>query len=132
MKSLLLIPSITTGFCALFAAVLLACGVRVNPLDPLTAAIACSAAGVIGIFPMLAAKRKDAVGIFQLALVGTVLHLLSAIGLIGAAFAAHIVSARMGFVYWALAGYWISLITLLWQLRRLLFTAFGLTKVQQS
>jgi hypothetical protein len=129
MKPLLLISTITVAFFACTMGVLAAIGVRFNPVEPITAAFIAAGAGAVGIFPPLAGKRRDAVGAFQLALVGTVLHLLAAVGLTAAALATHLVSPKMSFISWMLAGYWVSLVGLVWQLRKLLLATFGLTKV---
>jgi hypothetical protein len=130
MKSLLIIPLCSFTLFAFLAALLALCGVRFNPAEPLVAAFVSAAAGAVGMLPMIAAKRKDAVTAFQMALIGTILHLLTAVALVGTAIAAHVVSAKMSFVSWALLGYWVSLIALVWQLRRLLLTVFALPKEQ--
>jgi|SRR5579872_6085282 len=128
MKSLILIPLITAAFFAAAVALVMACGAKINPLNPMTAAGISIIAGILGILPIVSANRKDAVGIFQLALVGTVIHLVSAVALTAAAMFANIVAAKMGFMYWLLAGYWVSLILLLWQLRHRLLAAIELAK----
>jgi hypothetical protein len=128
MKSLILIPVITAAFFAIATALLAASGVRIHPADPLAAGAISAGAGILGILPIAVSKRKDAVGIFQLALVGTVLHLVAAVALTTAAMAAHLVTAKLGFMYWLLAGYWLSLILLIWQLRHRLLAAIDLPK----
>jgi hypothetical protein len=97
--------------------------VRFSPLDPITAAVITAAAGIFGLIPILATARKDPVGIFQFALIGTVLHLISTIALAAAAIVTHIVTIKMPFMTLLMVGYWASLITLVWQLRRLLMTS---------
>ena len=128
MKPLILIPLITAAFFAAGTALLMSCGVHIHTIDPLAAGVICAGAGILGVIPIAVSKRKDAVGIFQLALIGTVLHLVGAVGLTTAAMAAHLVSAKLGFMYWLLAGYWISLILLIWQLRHRLLAAIDLPK----
>jgi hypothetical protein len=128
MKPLLLLPLITAGFFAIVFAALTLCGLRIPAIDPLAAGTICSAAGIAGIMPIAIAKRKDPVGIFQLALIGTVLHLVGAVALTIIAMAVHLVAAKLGFMYWLLAGYWVSLIILIWQLRHRLLAAIDLTK----
>jgi len=100
--------------------------------EALTAGTISAGAGILGLIPMFAGRQKDPVGAIQLALVGTVLHLASAVGFAGAAIAMHVVAARLPFVGWLFAGYWVSLMTLIWQLRRMLVTTIGVAKVQQS
>jgi len=131
MKTVFIMPLVVATFFAVATVVLAICGVRIGMGEPLTACVISAGAGVLGLVPILAGRRKDAVGVIQLALVGTVLHLVGAVGLAGAAIAAHLVAGRMSFVSWLLAGYWASLITLVWQLRRLFVTTSGLAKVQQ-
>jgi len=122
MKPLIVIPIITFAAVALVAALAAACGARFAATLPLVAAGISAAAGVLGFAPILLAKRKDPVGVLQLALVGTILHLAASVGLTCAAIAAQLVLAKLPFVYWLLAGYWISLIVLLWQLRHRLLS----------
>jgi hypothetical protein len=43
----------------------------------------------------------------------------------------HVVQGRMAFVFWLLAGYWASLITLILQLRRVMVASIRIPKVQQ-
>jgi hypothetical protein len=131
MKALFVIPA-TVAICFAMVAVSLGLtGTRINPIEPVTAGFICAAAGTVGVLPTLKSKRKDLVGVVQLALVGTVLHLLAAVALTGAAIATHLVVGRMPFMYWLLAGYWVSLIALVWQLRRALLAMSDLVKVQQ-
>jgi hypothetical protein len=123
MKSLLLMILIVAAIVAAATLPLAIFAVRFSPIDPITAGVITAAAGIIGLIPILATARKDPVGIFQLALIGTVLHLVFTIALAAAAIAAHIVTVKMPFMTLLLVGYWASLITLVWQLRRLLMTS---------
>jgi hypothetical protein len=129
MKSLLLLPLVEITCLGSATALLAVCGARFAMIDPVVAGAIGIAAGLAGLSPILAGRRKDAVGIFQLALVGTVLHLFVTVGLMATALAAHLVSASIGFMGWLMAGYWLSLITLVWQLRRVLVATGNLTKV---
>ena len=128
MKPLVVIPVITAAFFAVAALLLSVCGLRIHPADPFAGAIISAGAGTLGIIPIVAVRRKDAVGVFQLALAGTVIHLLAAVIFTGLALAAHLVSPSSGFIYWLLAGYWVSLILLLWHLRQRLLSTLGMTK----
>jgi hypothetical protein len=127
MKPLILIPAITAGFFAAVVALLMVCGVRLHTPEPLAATIICCGAGALGIVPLAAGRRKDPVGVFQLALVGTVLHLFAAVAFTGVALGTHLVAIRMPFIYWLLAGYWVSLTLLLWQLRQRLLSTLDAT-----
>jgi len=128
MKPLVLIPLTTAALFAVVFALLAVLGLQIRTVDPLAAGAISAGAGIVGILPIAVSKRKDPVGIFQLALIGTVLHLVGAIALTAAAIAAHLVAAKAGFLYWLLAGYWVSLIILIWQLRHRLLAAIDLPK----
>jgi hypothetical protein len=126
MKSLLLMILVIAAVVAVATLPLAIFGVRFSPLDPITAGVIAAVAGIFGLIPILATVRKDPVGIFQLALIGTVIHLVSAIALAAIAVATHIAAVRMPFMSLLIIGYWASLITLVWQLRRLLLTTTGI------
>jgi hypothetical protein len=132
MKPLILISLITAAFFASATALLVVCGVRIHLSDPLTAGAIAIGAGVIGIIPIIVSTRKDAVGVFQLALAGTVLHLVGAVALTVAAMLTHLASAKLDFMYWLLAGYWVSLVLLLWQLRRRLLATIEIAKTSSD
>jgi len=125
MKSLLAIPLGVFALIAIAWSILAVAGTRVNPLEPITAAIVCSAAGLVGLLPLLKQRRHDLTATMQMALVGTILHLLAAAALAGAAIATHVVEARLAFVCWLVGAYWISLIMLVVQLRKLILTHIG-------
>jgi hypothetical protein len=126
MKALFLMPVIVAAVLLAAYSALAIFGVRISPIDPTTAGAIGIAAGTIGLLPILAGGRKDPVGAFQLAFAGTVLHLLSAVALAAAAVAILLVAIQIPFMCWLMAAYWVSLITLVWQLRRLLLTTAGI------
>lgn len=128
MKSLAIITLALTGLFFLAYALLTACGVRVHPTEPVAACIIAVGAGLAGMLPIVLGHRTDPVGIFQLALIGTVLHLLASVALAGIALAAHLVAIKTTFTFWLMAGYFLSLIALVWQLRRVLYISTGLAK----
>jgi hypothetical protein len=130
MKSLIVIPLVVATFLGIVTALLIIGGVRIRAADPLTAGVIAAGAGVLGVAPILAARRKDAVTVFQMALVGTVLHLFAAVGLTIAAMGAHLVEGRLAFMGWLLAGYWASLVALVLQLRRLIVATTSVAKAQ--
>jgi hypothetical protein len=130
MKPLVVISLVVASFFILMTGLLLVAGVHIHLNNPLAAALISIGAGLAGIAPIAASRRDDPVGVFQLALVGTVLHMVAAIAFSGAALAIHAVAIELNFTYWLLAGYFVSLVALVWQLRRVLFTTFGIAKAQ--
>ena len=132
MKTLFIMPLVVATFFTAAVVILAVCGVRVVIGEALTAGTISAGAGILGLAPIFVGRQKDPVGTIQLALVGTVLHLAGAIGFAGAAIAMHVVAGRLPFVGWLFAGYWVSLITLIWELRRRIVTTSGVAKVQQS
>jgi hypothetical protein len=130
MKPLVVIPVIIAASFIVAAGLLAAVGVHIRPVEPLAAALISIGAGLAGILPIAISRRTDAVGVFQLALVGTILHLLSAVALCGAAIATHSISAELSFIYWLLVGYCVSLAALVWQLRQILLNTIGIAKAQ--
>jgi hypothetical protein len=131
MKSLWLIPLVVALVLGTAAAALTVFGVSVNPMEPLAAGVIATAAGVLGLTPILRSARKDPVAIFQAALIGTVVHLVSASIFTGVLLGLHVVQTHAAFVFWLLAGYWASLITLILQLRRVMAASICIPKVQQ-
>lgn len=126
MKALFSMPLVVAAVLIAASSALAVFGVRMNPIDPITAGAVGIAAGTIGLLPILAGGRKDPVGAFQLAFVGTILHLLTSVALASVAVAIHLVAVQIPFMSWLMAAYWVSLITLVWQLRRLLLTTAGI------
>jgi hypothetical protein len=126
MKPVVSILLIVVAFFALAIGVVAAFGVHFRMTDPLTAAVVSVGAGMAGILPIAGFRRSDPVGVFQLALIGTVLHLVTSVALAGAALGIHIVGIQMTFMCWLLAGYCVSLVALVWQLRRVLFSTLGI------
>jgi hypothetical protein len=117
MKAMALIPLVVVGCVGGAALMFKLSGLRLNLTDPIFAAAVAATAATIGILPILRTRQTDPAGIIQLALIGTVLHILGTIVLAGALIAAHIETVNGPFVYWLLGAYWISLIILVWQLR---------------
>jgi hypothetical protein len=130
MKALVVIPILIAASLLLPAVLLLALGVHIHPAEPFAAVLISIGAALAGILPIAVSRRTDPVGVFQLALVGTVLHLVSAVALFGVALAVHAISYETTFVYWLLAGYCVSLAALVWQLRQVLLNTVGIAKAQ--
>jgi hypothetical protein len=130
MKSMVLIPLIVAGFVGSAAFVLKHMGVQFSPMDPLNAgAIAVIAAG-LGTLPISVTRDKDAAIIVQRALIGTVLHVLCTAVLAVVLIASHVANANWSFVFWLLGAYWVSLVILVWQLRRVMLGMTATLKVQ--
>jgi len=104
-------------FSTAFALLRLA-GVSVHVADPVTAGAIAALAGMLGAIVPLR-EQGDALAIVKSALLGTVVHLLVSTVLTVAAVAAHVVNGRGQFLFWAVAGYWISIFTLIWLARRI-------------
>jgi hypothetical protein len=126
MKALFIMPLVVAAVLIAASSALAVFGVRTNPINLVAAGAIAIAAGTVGLLPILAGGRKDPVGAFQLAFAGTVLHLLTAVALAAVAVAIRLVAVQIPFMCWLMAAYWISLITLVWQLRRLLLTTSGI------
>ena len=81
-------------------------------------------------WPALARSgRRDPSSVLQMALVGTVLHLLAQIALGTTLYATHAVDLHGNFVFWLLGEYWLSLIALIWQLKRMISSVIPEAKV---
>lgn len=136
LKSLIIIPLIVAASIGAAAVLLISCGVRFKPVDPIAAAAVCAVAGALGMVPSIRSGRNDPVSVVQTALVGTIVHLIAASVFAITLIVTHVVDARGGFAFWALGGYWVSLMALIWQLRRVLTATFralptaGTAKVQ--
>jgi hypothetical protein len=101
----------------------------INPVDPATAALIGIASAVLGLLPILRSGRQDLVSVLQMAIVGTVLHLLVQVVLAGAMFMTHTVSPHGSFLIWLLAEYWASLAVLIFQLRKIILSVAPVAKV---
>jgi hypothetical protein len=126
MKPLAIVILIVAAFFALAIGIVAATGAHFRLIDPLAAAIVSIGAGIAGILPIAGFRRSDPAGVFQLALIGTVLHLVVSVALAGTAIGIHLVASQMTFMYWLLGGYCVSLVALVWQLRRALFNTLGI------
>jgi hypothetical protein len=130
MKSLFAIPTIVAALLGAAALLLAVAGVRINPAQPLAAGVIASVAGILGLMPIQRNHQGDSVSIVQSALAGTVLHLLVSAILTLILLASHGVEGNVSFITWLLCAYWISLIVLIWQLRRVMTTTIGAAKVR--
>jgi hypothetical protein len=91
-------------------------GVPVQMVDPITAGVIMSLAGIIGAVPPLR-HAGDASGTLFAGLLGTILHLVASIVLTIAAVLLHLVDGHGRFLFWLFGGYWISMLTLIWLAR---------------
>jgi hypothetical protein len=131
MKSLSIIPLILLFAFGVAGGALEAAGVRVNLCAPIVAAGIGSVAGIMGLIPIRHSASGDAAGIVQSALYGTVIHLLLFFALTSILLLTHVIPTTIASVAWVLSAYWISLVILLMQLRRVMVTSLGAAKVQQ-
>jgi hypothetical protein len=128
VKSLLLMLLGIAGVIALMSAVLVVAHFHINPIEPISAAFIGMASAAIALIPILRGQHRDMVGVLQLAMIGTVLHLVTQVALATGMFLTHTVTPRGPFLMWLLAEYWISLICLVWQLRRILLSITPVAK----
>jgi ABC-type cobalamin transport system permease subunit len=131
MKSLIIIPLIVFAAMAIAVIMLSTAGLRFKLADPVLAGGVAATAGIVGFLPILRARHKDAVSVVQLALIGTILHLLCSVALGIALIASHTVDIHGRFIYWFLGAYWASLVALVGQLRRSILALTAATKVQK-
>jgi hypothetical protein len=130
MKSMVLIPLAVAGCVGGIALVLWLAGVRFNLLDPLNAAVVTAIAATIGIIPILVVRQTDPASIVQLALAGTVLHMLCTAALVLGLVGTHLADFHGAFIFWLLGAFWMSLAILVWQLRRVILDMTATLKVQ--
>jgi hypothetical protein len=129
-SSIIMIVFIVAG--AASAAIgLSVCGVRFSPADPIAAGAIGTISALVGIMPVLRNRQADPVSVFQRAMAGTVLHLLVQITLAASLIAAHVIDMHAAMGIWLLGQYWVSLVVLIWQLRRFIVSTATLTKAQE-
>ena len=85
---------------------------------------------MLGMLPMLRSRQTDPVAIVQLALIGTVLHIFCTIFIAAALLFFHVENMHGSFIFWLLGAYWVSLVLLVWQLRRIIMNLIPAPKVQ--
>jgi hypothetical protein len=132
LKSSAIILLSVTGPVAVVALLLMLVGVRISPIEPVAAIGIGMISGYLGILPLARSGRRDPSSVIQMALVGTVLHLLTQIVLGTALYATHLVDMHGNFVYWLLGEYWLSLIALIWQLKRMIASAIPEAKYPEA
>jgi len=130
MKSLLVIPLAVAAVFGVAIVVLSLMGMAIKPADPIVAGAIATVAGMTGLLPILKGRGRDVVLVVQLALAGTVIHLVIQVGLAVAIIAGHI-NHDPALPYWLLGGYWISLVALIWQLRRMILLFTNATKIPE-
>lgn len=123
MKSLLIIPLVTSAAIAVVAVGLLCAGVRFNPGEPIAAGIMAAAAGMLAVVPIIWGRPGDQAFAFQLALAGTVLQMFAAVAMSVTLIATNMITHDHSLGYWLVGGYWISLFVTIGQLRRLVLAA---------
>jgi hypothetical protein len=120
MKLMAMISLVVAGSVGITALVLKSAGVTVHPMDPIAAAIVAAAAGMAGMLPMLRIGQPDGETIAMRALAGTVVHLLCTGILAAVLVGSHAVSIKGAFPFWLLGAYWVSLVALVGQLKKVL------------
>jgi hypothetical protein len=60
------------------------------------------------------------VAVMQMAMAGTVIHLVTQVALIAGMFFTHTIGIHASALGWLVGQYWVSLIALIWQLRRMI------------
>jgi hypothetical protein len=95
-------------------------GLRLSSGHALAAGLIAAVASTLALVPVQRYTGTDAMVIVQLALVGTVLHLIVAALLAVAGASLHLVSFHGAFIFWLLGAYWFSLVVLVWQLRKII------------
>jgi hypothetical protein len=123
MKTLLIIPLFTAVAIGILAAGLAVVGVRFSPIDPMCAGVIAALAGMFGAMPIILARPSDQMFAAQLALAGTVLHMLLALAMGVTLIATSVVPHDNRLAFWLVGGYWVSLFVTIWQLRRLVLAA---------
>jgi hypothetical protein len=116
MKALLTIPLSVAIF--IVAGILATSGHGGQPMAALMAGAVGALAGILGWLPMVIFKLKGAVENTQLALVGTIVHLGSAVALTIVTLKSNAVQVQGPFVFWVMGAYLVSLVTLIWNLRQ--------------
>ena len=111
MRSLLVIPlglllvaAVGTGACA-------SAGRSFHTREMLLAAAAAFLASSAGASPVILARNASQLGVSQAALVGSMLHLFTALVLAAAVVFGHLAPVNP-FLFWLLSFYWITLIAL--------------------
>jgi hypothetical protein len=122
MKSPFLLPLSIASALAAFALLLAKTGMRAEAVDALAAALIAGVGGTVGLLPILVGRPADQGFALQLALGGTVLHLLSAAAIAISLIATGTFAGDGRFGFWLIGGYWMSLFVTVAQLRRIVLT----------
>jgi len=130
MKSMVLIPLAVLACVGVPALILWFLHVRFSPLDPIDAAVITAIAASIGILPLLRTAQTDPTAIVQIALIGTILHLMCTAALSIAVVTLNLANFRGPFIFWLLGAFWVSLAILVRQLRRVMLDLTATPKVQ--
>lgn len=109
MKAMLIIPITVLGALAAAAGMCVLAGVQPHGRDLLLAAIVAIAAAEVGLAPMLLLRSTEPTTRAQVALGGTVAHMLITILLAAAVMVGRVVEPATPFVLWLIGAYWISL-----------------------
>jgi hypothetical protein len=111
MRALLLVPLAVLIVAACGFAIVHALGLQFHVKEMLTAAVACTGAGMLASVPLILTRHASQAAVAQASLVGTLIHLMVSLG---AAAVILVGKVAMGpsFVYWLLAFYFATLIVI--------------------
>ena len=116
MKTLFAIPVIVGTALLIAASICRIIGVPPHARELVDAAIIAVVAAEAGLVPSLLIGRQEPSTKAQVALGGTVVHLILTIFMAVAVMTAKVVESSETFVFWLTAAYWASLAALCWSL----------------
>jgi len=116
MKTLFLIPSVVGAVLAAAAGICRMVGLAPHERDLIAAAVIVVIAAEAAMVPAWLARRTEPATRAQVALGGTVLHLLLTIMLAAAIMVSRVVEPNGSFALWLTGAYWLSLGMLVWGL----------------
>ncbi len=125
MKSLLIIPLVVAIVIGIWAVGLNLAGIHIHAIDPIAAGALVVVAASLGLVPILLRRKGDPAEIWQAALAGTVIHLVTTIAGAAVLLTTGVVNWRGPFPFWLIASYWTSLFLLTKQLRQLALKVHG-------
>jgi hypothetical protein len=132
MKSLLSILLSIAIVLGTIGCALMARGVAIHWGEVLAAGIVVSIAAIVGMLPVLLREHKDAGAVWFSAMVGSVLHMMVSMVSTIVVLATPLSNGHGAFAFWMLFAYLVSLISLVWQLRRLAMEIAPAAQVRES
>ncbi len=123
VKFLLSVPLVTLLIIAAGYATARILGWNPHLIESVVAGAVCAVAVTLALLPALLTRRQSQAAVAQAALIGTVVHMFLSLVLATIVFVGSLPPDRRVFLFWMLAYYWISLITLVALLARLINAA---------